>query len=242
MTARAEFLERVAREVGRARPLFAAAPAPRPERPGEAAGLVRRQMVERWPQALRRFQEEFERVSGVFHRVRGPGEVPGVLREIARLRGARELVAWHPAALGLDLGPPLGAEGLRVTPAPADAGEESRRAHREAAARAGIGVTGADFALAETGTLILLSGPGRPRSTSLLPETHVAVFGPDRLLETLDQVGIMLEALHADPADPGAGGMISLITGPSRTADIELTLTRGVHGPREVHAVFVEEA
>jgi L-lactate dehydrogenase complex protein LldG len=118
--------------------------------------------------------------------------------------------------------------------------EVGRLRHRTDAAAAQLGVTGADLVLAETGTLILLSGAGRPRSTSLLPDVHVAVFGRDRLLESLEQVGVMLEALHVDPDRAMSGAMINFITGPSRTADIELTLTRGVHGPKEVHAIFVE--
>jgi L-lactate dehydrogenase complex protein LldG len=240
VTTRAEFLERVRAQIGRAPALFPASAAPRPARPAEAADLVARQMVERWPAALERFRREFERVSGVFHRVRRMDEVPGVIAVIARERGARSLVSWAPPALGLDLAPALAGSGLEIAVAPAGAGEVPRRAHRAAAAAAGLGVTGADWAVAETGTLVLLSGPGRPRSTSLLPETHVAVLGPETLLESLEQLGVMLEAVHAEGTRGPGGAAINLITGPSRTADIELTLTRGVHGPRAVHAVFVE--
>jgi L-lactate dehydrogenase complex protein LldG len=109
------------------------------------------------------------------------------------------------------------------------------------AAAADLGVTGVDLAIAETGTLVVVSGAGRPRSASLLPACHVAVFGREVLVESLLQAGLALEAWH-DGVAPGArGASINFITGPSRTADIELTLTRGVHGPKEVHAVFVEQ-
>lgn len=240
MTTRVQFLERVRREMGKTRGLFSATTAPRPARPREAAEAVRRQLAERWPQAVERFRAEFERVAGVFHRVGRLDEVPAVLARIAAEKGAREVVGWDPAALGWDLRAALAPHDLVVLLAPPRDGEADRRRHREEAARAPLGVTGADWVLAETGTLILLSGPGRPRSTSLLPDTHVAVFGPAALLETLEQVGVMLEAHHADPARVDGGGAITFITGPSRTADIELTLTRGVHGPKEVHAIFVD--
>lgn len=240
MATRAEFLERIRREVRRTPGLFPASAAERPPRPAEAAAAVRRQMAERWPEALERFRQEFERVNGVFHRAAGLEEVAGVIRDLAREKDAHELITWASAELGLDLRGSLESQGLSIVAAPADGRDDARGRYREAAARALIGVTGADFALAETGTLILLSGPGRPHSTSLLPDTHVAIFGQDRLLETLEQVGIMLEALHVDAARSMSGSVVSFITGPSRTADIELTLTRGVHGPKEVHAIFVE--
>jgi L-lactate dehydrogenase complex protein LldG len=112
---------------------------------------------------------------------------------------------------------------------------------RAVAARADLGLTGVDLAIAETGTLVLVSGAGRPRSTSLLPPCHIAVFDRTALVESLRQVGVFLEAWHGDGRPPAAGGAINFITGPSRTADIELTLTRGVHGPKEVHAIFVEQ-
>jgi L-lactate dehydrogenase complex protein LldG len=115
--------------------------------------------------------------------------------------------------------------------------EPERRRLRETIAATPLGLTGVDLALAETGTLILRAGPGKPRSTSLLPACHVAVFDRAALVESLAQVGVFLEAWHADEETRG----INFITGPSRTADIELTLTRGVHGPKEVHAIFVEK-
>jgi L-lactate dehydrogenase complex protein LldG len=243
VTGRAEFIERIRREVSKTPGLFGASTAPRPADPATAAETVRRELAERWPEALDRFRAEFERVAGVFHRVPDLGAVPAVIGGIARERGALRAVTWDPAALGFDAKPALTRQGLEIVAACAGQEEEAARLrHREQAARAQLGVTGADFVLAETGTLILLSGSGRPRSTSLLPDVHVAVFDRHRLLETLEQVGIMLEALHVDPDRAMSGAMINFITGPSRTADIELTLTRGVHGPKEVHAVFVEGA
>ena len=240
MATRADFLSRIRKEVRRTPGLFPASTAIPPGRPSEAAAAIRRQVSERWPEALERFRQEFERVSGVFYRVTHIEEVPGVIHALAREKDARELITWDPGELGIDLRPGLEPQGLSVTVAPSDAQDGARLSYREAAARAQIGVTGADFVLAETGTLILISGSGRPRSTSLLPETHITIFGKERLLETLEQVGVVLEDLHADPTGTMSGAVINFITGPSRTADIELTLTRGVHGPKEVHAIFVE--
>jgi L-lactate dehydrogenase complex protein LldG len=240
MTTRAEFLAGVRGEMAKTRGLFPARPSARPGHPREAAQVVRRQLAERWPEALERFRAEFERIAGVFHRVPSLAEVPAAIARIAAEKGAREVVGWEAGALGWDLSAALSPLGLTVWPAPAGEGEDDRLRHREEAARAPLGITGVDWALAETGTLILATGPGRPRSTSLLPDTHVAVFGPGHLVESLEQVGLLLEALHADGGVGVRGGMINFITGPSRTADIELTLTRGVHGPKEVHAVFVD--
>ncbi len=241
MTERAEFIARIRREISRTEGLFPARPAERPADPAAAADLVRRQSAERWPEAVKRFQEEFEQLAGVFHVAPSLEAVPGVVGQIARERGLRRIVCWSPAALGARLDDGLRREGLDPVHAPDTAVDEQEAGRlRAVAAAAEIGLTGADLAIAETGTLVLVSGPDRPRSTSLLPEYHVAVFGPHVLVETLEQAGVVLEAWHADPARLAAGSAINFITGPSRTADIELTLTRGVHGPREVHAIFVD--
>ena len=238
MTTREVFLGRVRQELRKTRGSFPATPSARPPDPMAAAEIIRRELAERWPEALERFRLEFERVAGVFHRVATVQDVPAAIGGIARERSASRLVAWSAAAMGTDLGPDLRRDGLDLTAMPDVAvdAQEARRL-REVSAAADIGLTGVDLALAETGTLILLSGAGRPRSTSLLPPTHVALFDRRALVERLAQVGVMLEAWHASDA---VDGVINFITGPSRTADIELTLTRGVHGPKEIHAIFVD--
>ena len=256
MTDRATFLGRIRAEMDRARGAGGAAGpvlnfprqgisvalTPRPSHPREIAETLRRELAERWRETLEGFRVEFERVAGVYHRVARVDDVPAVIGAIAHEREARRAITWHPAALGVDWSSALSAHGLDSVAMPA-AGVDvpaERQALRDLIAAADIGVTGVDLAVAETGSLVLLSGSGRPRSTSLLPPYHVAVFDRTALVESLTQVGVFLEAWHDGPPDVWRGGVINVITGPSRTADIELTLTRGVHGPKEVHAIFVE--
>jgi L-lactate dehydrogenase complex protein LldG len=241
MTTRAEFLARIRGEMAKTRGLFPAVPAERPTRPRERLDVLRRELVERWPQTLARFRAEFERVGGVLHRVPTAADVPAALAPICRERDARSMVTWATPMLGVDVAPALAAAGVAVHAMPISVPPVAERQRlRAVIAQADVGLTGVELAIAETGTLVLRSAPGRPRSTSLLPACHVALFDRAALVETLEQVGIALEAWHEGGAPEGRGAVINFITGPSRTADIELTLTRGVHGPKEVHAVFVE--
>lgn len=99
---------------------------------------------------------------------------------------------------------------------------------RDVQASAEIGVTGCDAAIAETGSLAMLTGPGKPRAASLLPPVHLAIVRRDQLRSTMGE----FFTERAD--DIAAAANCTFITGPSRTADIELTLTLGVHGPGEV--------
>jgi L-lactate dehydrogenase complex protein LldG len=92
-----------------------------------------------------------------------------------------------------------------------------------------IGVTGAFCAIAETGTLMMLSGAETPATTSLLPETHVAVVNPRRIVATMEDAWDLLRKECTQP--PRA---VNFISGPSRTADIEQTVTLGAHGPYRV--------
>lgn len=103
---------------------------------------------------------------------------------------------------------------------------------------AGMGITEADHALAETGTLVLESGVGRSRMVSLLPPVHAAVLPASRIRKDLNQ---LVEYYRARPGGAGIADLscLTLITGPSRTADIELMLTLGVHGPQAVHVLIL---
>jgi len=104
---------------------------------------------------------------------------------------------------------------------------------RRVCAAADVGITSADYALADTGSLVLLSTAGEARMISLLPLVHVAVVPRERLLTGLDELFTVLP----NPSDFSSS--LVIITGPSRTADIEQILVRGVHGPREVHVVLI---
>ena len=104
---------------------------------------------------------------------------------------------------------------------------------RQLCATSDVGITSADYALADTGTLVLLSTPYEARLVSLLPPAHIAVLPADRVLTGLDE----LFSLLPNPASV-ASSMV-LITGPSRTADIEQILVRGVHGPGQITLVLI---
>ncbi len=107
---------------------------------------------------------------------------------------------------------------------------------RSLCASADVGITGADYALADTGTLVMFSSGEEARMISLLPPVHVAVVPASRILSSLDQL------LTTLPLPAERTSSMVLITGTSRTGDIEQILVRGVHGPGEVHVVVVESA
>ncbi len=98
---------------------------------------------------------------------------------------------------------------------------------------AGVGITGADYALADTGSLVMLASPQEARLVSLLPPVHVAILLRERILTGLDELLTILPR----PAEQTSS--MVLITGPSRTADIEQILVRGVHGPGAIHVIVI---
>jgi len=97
-----------------------------------------------------------------------------------------------------------------------------------------VGISGAFCAVAETGTLMLLSGPESYATTSLLPETHIAVVPATRIVRSMEDACDLLRRERAT-----LPRQVTFVSGPSRTGDIEMTLVLGIHGPYRVHVIVV---
>ncbi len=163
-----------------------------------------------------------ERATELASAVRGPismREAPSaVAAYLEENRLPCKAVAW-PQLLSLD----WAADGIAVEARPA--GTEDL-----------VGITGAFCAIAETGTLMLTSGEKTPATVSLLPETHIALVPLDRVVASMEDAWDLLRSEHANMPRS-----VNFVSGPSRTADIEQTVTLGAHGPYRVLTVLVTD-
>jgi len=116
----------------------------------------------------------------------------------------------------------------------------ARKLLREDFVNADIGISGANIAIAESGTLVIVSNEGNGRLVTTLPPVHIAILGVEKIVETLDDATDILKVLPRSGTGQKITSYVSFITGPSRTADIELTLATGVHGPGEVHIILLD--
>ncbi|MFN8496219.1 MAG: lactate utilization protein [Anaerolineae bacterium] len=160
--------------------------------------------------------------------------------DILQGRGARAVIVTRHAD-ALAFAPRLADAGYDVTvvgfaPGTTPSADE-RRAQREVIARADVVLSGADYAIAETSTLAMLAGPHNPRVATLLPPAHIAVLDPARLVPTMPHLVARFKADHVRDGRPDISGL-TFISGPSRTGDIEQTLSVGVHGPGEVTVIL----
>lgn len=179
------------------------------------AGIVRGHEPPVMIRPLERFLAELA-LLGVEHHVEATAD--GVRARVRAVVGEQSVLRWDVDRLPHEVGSVLVDAATGDSP-------------RELQAAADIGVTGCDAAIAETGSLAMLSGPGKPRSASLLPPIHLCVV---RQADVRSSMGGFFASRSADIADAAC---CYFITGPSRTADIELTLTLGVHGPGRVVVV-----
>jgi len=128
----------------------------------------------------------------------------------------------------------LYAPGLEGMPA-----EESREHIRKRVVESCIGVTAADYCVADTATLVMKTGPGQPRMVSLVPSVHIAVMTLDQILADLRELYALLRWEARARDDEELTNCMTMVTGPSKTADIELSMVHGAHGPRELHIVVI---
>ena len=164
-------------------------------------------------------------------------ELRAGLLEVVEQLGARRLVrARAPLLDELGLDAELGARGVGLRVCDLRLPEGSRAALRAESALADVGLSQADHGLAETGTLVFRHRPGQGRALSVLPPTHLAV------VRAADVVA-NLEVLLCRPPIAGSdlGSALTFVTGPSRTADIEMVITTGVHGPGRLHVFVLDE-
>jgi len=184
-----------------------------------------------------KFEAELRNVAGSPHRVAKREELDRFFR--ATLKGSSPLVlSRSPLVSQLGLEDMFRAWGLEVAVWPSlRASEAAIRGFRDRCFEARFGITGVDFVMAETGSLVLSSITEGSQLASLAPPVHIALYRRHQVLASLE--GVLEQASVA--RFEKSGRSIVFITGPSRSADIEQILIRGVHGPREVYAILVEE-
>jgi L-lactate dehydrogenase complex protein LldG len=168
-----------------------------------------------------RLLSEVSALTGVTRRVPG-GEIEAALKELIESQSVRKATLWTTSRLvQLRVAARLNALGVGLV---------SPNAGAAALADVDLGVTEADFVLPETGTLGLFSSPSQPRQVSLVPRIHLAIVHPS----------VFRADLHEVFAEAKTHPYMVFVTGPSRTADIELTVTIGVHGPKVLHVWVVD--
>jgi L-lactate utilization protein LutC len=179
------------------------------------------------------FARELERVNGHFMGLLAPAETNQRITAVAREIGAGSVAFGE--GISLDLEPAARAlehAGVTVIRAHKTAAAD-RPALRDRIANCDLGVIEADYAIASTGTFAVLGSSNRPNSLTLLPPTNLIVVDADRVVPDLAAliaaIGPVTLASHR----------LALITGPSRTADIEKLIVLGVHGPKELYAAAV---
>ena len=170
-----------------------------------------------WSNEAVRFQERSEKLGTTVDRVASLSEVPAAVARYLKEKALPQngvvwpglsTLAWEDAGLS------FGARGAQADDL--------------------VGVTGAFCAIAETGTLMLLSGKETPAAVSLLPETHIALVDVQRIVPGMEEAWALMK-MECDAKPPRA---VNFVSGPSRTADIEQTIVIGAHGPYRVHVVL----
>jgi L-lactate utilization protein LutC len=262
MHGREAFMQNIASRLGRPQPL-ATAPERREHGVPEHYEAISLTQAEKVDLFIQNWTALSGKVLVVKEEEAGPA-ISAYLQEVCRELGVSRATMWdHEPLAALGLEPGLAQVGVALVPwrelaadsdgklgadAPAAAAEQpqaaqtakwaQRSALLQAAERCQIGIVWPDYAIANTSTLTLLARGGKGRSVSLLPEILFAVFRANQLVT---RMGEMFQRVREDHPDPVTlPSSLNMITGPSRSADIENDLTIGIHGPGKVFAVIIE--
>ena len=168
------------------------------------------------------FLSELKKLSGVSQRLSHAG-VADALKALVTEQDIQKATVWDTLFLKqLGIADFLSSLGVEFV---------SPNANKHEMAHCDLGITEADYILPETGTLVLRSSAEKPRAVSLVPRIHLAIVTPSALRADMHQVFAEAKNSH----------YLVFITGPSRTADIELTVTLGVHGPKNLYVWMMEQ-
>ena len=168
------------------------------------------------------FLAEVKKLSGVGQKL-SASEMDAALKTLVAEQDIHKATVWEtPHLRQLGISEILNSLGVELV---------SPNASKHEMALCDLGVTEADYLLPETGTLVLKSSFAQPRAVSLLPRIHLAIVRPEMLRADLHQVFSESKDDH----------YLVFVTGPSRTADIELTVTLGVHGPKNLFVWMLED-
>ncbi len=248
MSNRDEFIDNVRRALGRRS-------GDRPDQPPDETALSRdaasvasraaavlSQMKARAKELASDLTESAEKAGWTVRSAGTPDDARDYVMGVARDLEARSVVRSSHAVLDtLGLDPAFAASTITLRLAAvhdeSDGPLEAQRAAiRESAIEADLGITGVDYAIAETGSCVIVARKGVSRLASLTPPVHIAVVEVGQVLPSLDELfTLRRQRAMAEGLEP----YVNIITGPSRSADIEQTIVTGVHGPREVHMVIL---
>ncbi len=205
------------------------------------ANAVRARAVAAFPVSLECFAEKLTAVGGKVHCVESADQARRLLLDLAAAQQVgHAAICAYPDLANLGLEDALAEAGITVTRvAPSDWTPEIRQALRVDLVQADLAISGADYAVAETGTLVLAAGSFNPRTATALPRIHVALVRPERLLPTYQDLTLLLKADWLSDDSQLSSSCFTFVTGPSRTGDIEQTLTIGAHGPGEMHVIWL---
>jgi L-lactate dehydrogenase complex protein LldG len=180
-----------------------------------------------------RFIQQVEAVSGRVVKATTEAAACAAIGSLCRERGVSRIAIG--AAVSPDLSSALAglAKGGSEQVACGPIREQDRASTREQAARCELGIAEAHYAIAATGTLAVIANASNPPSLSLLPPISVVIVKVDNIVDDL------ASALRLLKPEISNGAQLTLITGPSRTADIEKRIVLGVHGPKELLVILI---